>query len=68
MKQLSPEERLLMMKALLNYIQELRSRLIEEGLKEGLSSEKTLLLSQELDEYIYLYQVLKKQMSPELVS
>ncbi len=61
MKQLTSEDKLLIMTALLNYIQLLRERLVEEGLKEGLSSEKTILLSQELDEYIYLYQVFKQQ-------
>jgi hypothetical protein len=61
MKQLTPEDKLLIKTALLNYIRLLRERLIEEGLKEGLSSEKTILLSQELDEYIYLYQVFKQQ-------
>lgn len=69
MKQLilTSEDKLLIMTALLNYIHLLRERLVEEGLKEGLSSEKTILLSQELDEYIYLYQVFKQQRH-ELVS
>jgi hypothetical protein len=61
MKQLSLEDKLLIMTALLNYIQILRDRLINEGMREGLSSEKTILLSQELDEYIYLYQRFQQQ-------
>ena len=61
MKQLTSEDKILIKTALLNYIHFLREKLIEEGLKEGLSSEKTILLSQELDEYIYLYQVFKQQ-------
>ncbi|MBB6446084.1 aspartyl-phosphate phosphatase Spo0E family protein [Bacillus benzoevorans] len=61
MKQLTLEDKLLIMTSLLNYIQLLRDRLINEGLSEGLSSEKTVLLSQELDEYIYLYQVFQQQ-------
>lgn len=61
MKQLSLEDKLLIMTALLNNIQILRDRLIHEGMREGLSSEKTILLSQELDEYISLYQRFQQQ-------
>nr|WP_295970708.1 aspartyl-phosphate phosphatase Spo0E family protein [uncultured Bacillus sp.] len=61
MKQLTLEDKMLIKTALFNYIQILRSRLIDEGMNEGLSSEKTLLISQELDEYIYLYQVFKQE-------
>ena len=67
MKKLSIEDKLLIMQSLYSYIQTLRERLIEEGLREGLSSEKTILLSQELDEYIYLYQLFKQQQR-EMVS
>lgn len=61
MKQLTLEDKLLIMTALLNYIEVLQDKLIDEGMSAGLSSEKTILLSQELDEYIYLYQVFKQQ-------
>jgi hypothetical protein len=43
-----------------NYIQIielLRQEMIETGLKEGLTSKKTIQLSQKLDRYITKYQV-----------
>ncbi|WP_394232409.1 Spo0E family sporulation regulatory protein-aspartic acid phosphatase [Niallia oryzisoli] len=46
---------------LLQHIQSLREQLVLTGLKEGLNNEKTIHLSQELDEYIYLYQSFEKQ-------
>jgi hypothetical protein len=41
---------------LLAYIEFLRIELIKIGLKHGLSSDKTLNASQELDYFIYEYQ------------
>lgn len=49
-------DRPLLQSALLKKIQALREQLIHIGLQEGLSNEKTIHLSQKLDEYIYLYQ------------
>ncbi|WP_338452172.1 aspartyl-phosphate phosphatase Spo0E family protein [Niallia oryzisoli] len=46
---------------LLQHIQSLREQLVLTGIKEGLNHEKTLHLSQKLDEYIYLYQSFDKQ-------
>ncbi|WP_191090608.1 aspartyl-phosphate phosphatase Spo0E family protein [Niallia endozanthoxylica] len=46
---------------LLQHIQLLREQLVLTGIKEGLDHEKTIHLSQKLDEYIYLYQSYDKQ-------
>lgn len=42
---------------LIQIIQLLRQEMIETGLKEGLTSKKTIELSQKLDRYITRYQV-----------
>jgi hypothetical protein len=39
-------------------IEKLRKEMIRIGIQEGLNSEKTLKISQELDKYITEYQVL----------
>lgn len=41
---------------LLNLIESLRKEMIIVGLKEGLSSDKTIEISQKLDQYIASYQ------------
>ncbi len=46
---------------LLHHIHSLREQLIGAGMKEGLNHEKTLHLSQKLDEFIYLYQSYENQ-------
>ncbi len=46
---------------LLQHIQLLREQLIITGIQEGLNNEKTIQLSQKLDEYIYLYQSFDKE-------
>lgn len=46
---------------LLHHIHSLREQLIHAGMNEGLNHEKTLQLSQKLDEFIYLYQTYEKQ-------
>lgn len=46
---------------LLQHIQSLRDQLVHTGIQEGLSHEKTIHLSQKLDEYIFLYQSFEKQ-------
>lgn len=66
MKQLTMNDRQLIGTALLNYIKLLKEQLIHIGISEGLSSEKTLSVSEELDKYIYLYQSFQKT-SRELV-
>ena len=43
---------------LIQIIQLLRQEMIETGLKEGLTSKKTIELSQKLDRHITRYQVL----------
>ncbi|MGG3564973.1 aspartyl-phosphate phosphatase Spo0E family protein [Neobacillus rhizosphaerae] len=43
---------------LLLIIKSLRKEMIQAGLKEGLASEKTIAISQQLDEYIAKYQVI----------
>lgn len=43
---------------LLKTINSLKKEMIHIGLKEGLTSEKTVALSQKLDEYIVKYQVI----------
>ena len=63
MKQLSINDRLLIGTALLHYIKVLKEQLIHIGISEGLSSEKTLSVSEELDKYIYLYQRYKQTTS-----
>jgi hypothetical protein len=45
---------------LLHHIHSLREQLINAGMNEGFSHEKTLQLSQKLDEFIYLYQTYEK--------
>lgn len=40
----------------LGNISKLRLQLISTGIKEGFSSEKTIKISQELDQLIYIYQ------------
>lgn len=45
-------------KCLVNKIEHLRHEMIESGIKEGLSSEKTIELSQLLDHYVLKYQQL----------
>jgi hypothetical protein len=42
---------------LIQIIQLLRQEMIETGLKEGLTSSKTIELSQKLDRYLTSYQV-----------
>ena len=42
---------------LIKIIELLRQEMIETGIKEGLTSEKTIELSQKLDGYITVYQV-----------
>lgn len=49
----------LLKQALLTKIRILGETMIEHGMKEGLTNEKTINLSQELDQYIFLYQKLK---------
>ena len=56
MDQFSLSDRLLLKAALLTHIKLLRDTLINEGTCEGLGNEHTINLSQELDQYIYLYQ------------
>ncbi|WP_338469286.1 aspartyl-phosphate phosphatase Spo0E family protein [Niallia sp. XMNu-256] len=46
---------------LMHHIQSLREQLINTGMNEGINHEKTLQLSQQLDEFIYLYQSYEKQ-------
>lgn len=41
-----------------DYIEFLRNDLIDKGLKLGLTNEKTVLASKELDYFIYQYQLL----------
>jgi hypothetical protein len=41
-----------------NVIESLRQEMIQTGLKEGLSSKKTVALSHKLDEYIVKYQMI----------
>jgi hypothetical protein len=43
---------------LLLIIESLRKELIQTGIKEGLASEKTIAISQQLDESIAKYQVI----------
>ncbi|HWJ78589.1 MAG TPA: aspartyl-phosphate phosphatase Spo0E family protein [Niallia sp.] len=45
---------------LLNQINILRKELITIASKEGFNSDKTILISQKLDDYIYQYQYYKK--------
>lgn len=45
---------------LLNKIQALREQLIRSGINQGLDHESTILLSQKLDKYIFLYQSYEK--------
>jgi hypothetical protein len=54
-------DRPMMKTTLLQHIQLLRDQLVHTGIQEGLSHEKTILLSQKLDEYIFLYQSFDKQ-------
>ena len=56
MDQFSLNDCLLLKAALLTHIKLLRDILINEGICEGLGNENTINLSQELDQYIYLYQ------------
>ena len=56
MDQFSLSDRELLKTALLTHIKSLRDILIYEGTYEGLGNESTINLSQELDQYIYLYQ------------
>jgi Spo0E like sporulation regulatory protein len=56
MDQFSLSDRELLKTALLTHIKSLRDILIHEGTYEGLGNENTINLSQELDQYIYLYQ------------
>lgn len=44
---------------LLKKIECLKNQMISSGLKEGLESQRTLMLSRQLDQYIFLYQNLK---------
>ena len=41
---------------LMSVIETLRNQLINNGMKEGFSSQNTLAISQELDKYIMKYQ------------
>ena len=54
--QFSISDRLLLKAALVTHIKMLRDTLIDEGTYGGLGNENTISLSQELDQYIYLYQ------------
>ena len=56
MDQFSFSDRLLLKAALVTHIKMLRDTLIYEGTYGGLGNENTISLSQELDQYIYLYQ------------
>ena len=56
MDQFSLNDCLLLKAALLTHIKLLRDTLINEGICAGLGNENTINLSQELDQYIYLYQ------------
>ncbi|MBB6446232.1 aspartyl-phosphate phosphatase Spo0E family protein [Bacillus benzoevorans] len=58
---LSLNEILLLKQTLLIQIKLLGETMMDFGMKEGLTHEKTINLSQELDQYIYLYQKLKKR-------
>ena len=51
----------LMKSTLMQHIHSLREQLIDAGVYEGLNHEKTIQLSQKLDEYIFLYQSYAKQ-------
>ena len=51
----------LMVSTLMQHIHSLREQLIDTGVCEGLNHEKTIQLSQKLDEYIFLYQSYMKQ-------
>ena len=51
----------LMVSTLMQHIHSLREQLINTGVCEGLNHEKTIQLSQKLDEYILLYQLYMKQ-------
>lgn len=51
----------LMKSTLMQHIHSLREQLINTGVYEGLDHEKTIQLSQKLDEYIFLYQSYMKQ-------
>jgi len=42
-------------------IESLRKEMINSGIKEGITNEKTILLSQKLDTYITRYQASKNQ-------
>ena len=46
----------LMKSTIMQHIHSLREQLIHTGVCEGLNHEKTIQLSQKLDEYIFLYQ------------
>lgn len=67
MKHLSMNDCLLISNALLHYIKVLKEQLIRIGISEGLSSENTLRISEELDKYIYLYQRFT-QTKPDIAS
>ena len=57
-------DRLMKKATLLNHINSLREQMIHTGLRDGLNNEKTISLSQQLDEYIYLYQSFEKSIQP----
>jgi hypothetical protein len=59
MSKISLNEILLLKQALLAKIKLLGETMIDFGMREGLTHEKTINLSQELDQYIFLYQKLK---------
>jgi hypothetical protein len=59
MSKISLNDILLLKQALLTKIKMLGEVMIDFGMKEGLTHEKTINLSQELDQYIILYQKLK---------
>jgi hypothetical protein len=61
MNRITLNELKLLKAALLSHIKQLRENMIQCGMKEGLSNEKTINLSQELDQYIYLYQCIKNR-------
>lgn len=44
---------------LLKFIESLRKEMICVGIQEGLSSKKTIKISQKLDRYLSIYQTLK---------
>lgn len=57
---LKVNDRPLMETILLQKIKSLREQLVQTGMLNGLNHEKTINISQKLDEYIFLYQSFEK--------